>query len=69
MVPQSNQVNPIHYLAQLQMDNSENYRLVDADCLPCPILLFITRLHNQEDVGGIDKQKVLSSLTDQLCAF
>ena len=46
VVSQPNQVNQIHYMAQLQMDYSKNSIFHISHSIHCPFLLFSSRLHN-----------------------
>ena len=53
VVPQSNQIHPLHYLAQLQVDHSQDIIFHISHLVHCPIFLLPARLHNQKDVGSI----------------
>ena len=61
MVPQSNQIHPIHNLAQLQVDHSQNIIFHFPHPVHCPLFLLSARIHNQEDVGSIKNNSYIST--------
>ena len=57
MVSEPNQVNPLHYLAQLQVDNYQNPGIPGTHSFSHPLLLLPTRIHHQENAGSLVTQK------------
>ena len=55
MVPEPDQVHPLHHLAQLQVDHHQDPALDLTRHLPLHVLLRPARIHRQEDDGGVEK--------------
>ena len=57
MVSQPDQVDPLHYLAQLQVDNYQNTGIPSTNSFSHPLLLLPTRIHHQENAWSLETQK------------
>ena len=54
VVPQPHQVDSLHNMAQLQVDNYKDTGIPRLDGVSHPLFLFSARLHHQENVGRIE---------------
>ena len=56
MVSEPDQVDPLHYLAQLQVDNYQNTGIPSTHSFSHPLLLLPTRIHHQENAWSLETQ-------------
>ena len=57
VVSQPDQIDPLHHLAQLQVDHHQDHPLVLPHHIPLHVLLRPARVHGQEDDGGVVRHK------------
>ena len=63
MVLEPDQVDPLHHLAQLQVDHHQDLVLARPHRLPGPLLLLPARIFRQEDHGSLGVDQIDAKFT------